>query len=134
VIYKSLNLGWLDTAIINQTLKRSMPCGHVILTRTAHKHAAEKHPVDYPFCLPFLKEAIQNPSFIGYSLRNFDNIQVVFHHDALKEGVMLVALSAEPDDRGKYRVRTFYRISVQALTEKRVSGRLYPPKRSKLFS
>ncbi len=105
-----------------------MPCGHVILTRTAHEHAAEKHPVDYPLCFPFLKEALHNPSFIGYSPRNFDNIQVVFDHEALIHGSMLVALSAEPDNRGKYRVRTFYRISAQSLRQKRISGELYPPK------
>src|SRR5882672_8344540 len=65
-----LVLGPLPIDTINKTIGTELEPGDVVLSRATQIHAARKHPLEYPHCLPHLAKVICDPLYIGDDHKN----------------------------------------------------------------
>jgi hypothetical protein len=112
-----LILGSLPIDIINFTLGFELEPGDVVLTRGAQRHAATRHPFDYPICLPHISAVVANPLYVGDDLRNHGKIELISRIAAVGSHI-LVAVNVRMDEDGRYHVESFYPVS-----EKKIQGR-----------
>jgi hypothetical protein len=121
--YAALELGPLCVETINRTLGMELPPGSAHMSALAHRHAAEKHPLDYPVCHPLIALVIADPTFIGQSPRHRDNFEMVRRLPG-SGGAVLVAVSVETDNKGRYRIRSFYVIAEAEVSARRAKRHL----------
>lgn len=98
----------------------------VWLSSAAHRHIAEDHPPDYPTCIAALPDAIAAPTFVGQAPRHSRNFELVKRIGRPDRQAVLVAISLEPDETGRLRVRSCYLISAEDVDARRRAGRLRP--------
>ncbi|WP_148213395.1 PBECR2 nuclease fold domain-containing protein [Rhodospirillum centenum] len=120
--FDPLDLGKLPSGIVNRTLGTDLDSAPVHMSGLAHRHAAEKHPGDYPLCLPHLRDAVRDPTFIGQAPKHRDNIELIRRIPGGGGSGVLVAVSVETDAAGRYRVRSFYVVSQEEIDRKRAKG------------
>ncbi len=124
--FSALDLGPLPTDLINRVLGTELEPGEVHMSGIAHRHAAETHPNDYPLCAPLLGRAIASPTYVGQAPHHARNIELVRRFPGDPGGALLLAVGIERDDRGRYRVRSFYLIGEDDVERRRRKGYLRP--------
>lgn len=122
----------LPCDLINRTLGTELEPGEVVLTRAGERHAARRHPADFPRCLPFLEAIVSNPFYIGDDHENA-GIELIARLPSVGEFV-LVAVNITPDAAGRYQISSFYPVSAAKIQSRREKGFLrnaviQPPKR-----
>jgi len=124
--YSSLDLGPLPANLVNRALGTELEPGEVHMSGLAHRHAAEDHPGDYPICWPRLAQAIASPTYIGQAPRQGENFELVRRFPGNPGGTVLVAVGLERDEKGRYRVKSFYLIDEDDVERRRHKGYLRP--------
>lgn len=127
-IYKSLIIGHLPVEMISPILKEELLPGAAYLSARAHEHIALDHPDDYDFCIRNIKQAIEEPTYIGkapWHIRNFEMVRMV------EEQNMLVAIGIEPNAFGNYNIRSAYRLTYEQVRERLHNRHLSWPKKKK---
>jgi hypothetical protein len=69
---------------------------------------------------------VQDPSFVGQAPKHGRNFELLRRIPGTGGDATLVAVKIEPDERGDYRVVSFYRITAQELQAKRSKGHILP--------
>jgi hypothetical protein len=113
--YPSILYGFLPVTILARLLKEPMEEGRARLSALAHQHIAQDHLEDYEFCLHYMAQAIENPTFAGkapWHIRNFELVKQVEEHN------LLIALGIEPNAHGNYAIRSAYRITSRQVRER----------------
>lgn len=121
-----LILGPLPVEVVNRTISTELEPGEVVLSRAAQRHAARRHPEDYPVCLPHLASIILNPLYIGDDHRNPGKIELI-GRVAAAASLVLVAVDLERDEDGNYGVSSFYTITQEKAQGRRAKGFLKIP-------
>jgi hypothetical protein len=117
-----LILGYLPVDSVNKTLGTELNAGQVVLTRGAQRHAYQRHPDDYPKCLPHLASVIANPRYIGDDHSN-SGIEIWGYVGAIAS-LVLIAVELIPDEHGRYQVSSFYMVSEKKAQSRRQKGYL----------
>jgi hypothetical protein len=115
-----LVLGPLPADTINKTVGTELEPGDVVLSRAAQAHAARRHPVEYPLCLPHLATVVGDPLYIGDDLKN-SGIELIGRIQTVGSFV-LVAVTMTRDKRGRYNVCSFYPVSREKIENRRKRG------------
>src|SRR5260370_36827660 len=115
-----LVLGPLPTDTSNKTIGTELEPGDVVFSRAAQAHAARRHPLEYPHCLPHLAKVICDPLYIGDDHKN-SGIELIGRIPAVNSFV-LVAIEVTKDRRGRYNVRSFYTVSKAKVDGRRQRG------------
>jgi hypothetical protein len=84
-------------------------------------HAARRHPIEYPHCLPHLAKVICDPLYIGDDHENPGKIEPVGRIPTVNSFV-LVAIEVTKDKHGRYSVRSFYTVSKEKVDGRRHRG------------
>ncbi|GEO81678.1 hypothetical protein [Pararhodospirillum oryzae] len=132
--YSSIDAGVIPVDIIRLYLGVDVLPGRVWASGKAHQHIAQKHEADYPIVFHSLKKVVEHPDYIGWDPgdeaghrhENFYLIKAIFRDD-LPEGIfmpsnasyVLIAIALAPDAKGRYRVKSGYRV-----TEAKIKNRL----------
>ena len=122
--YGALDLGDLPVDAINRSSGMELEPGRVHMSALAHRHAAEKHPEDYPVCRPLVALVIADPTFVGQAPKHRENFEMVRRIPGGTGGAVLVAVGVERDRKGRYRVRSFYRITERQVAVRRAKRHL----------
>ena len=115
-----LLLGALPVESINKTIGTELEPGQVVLSRAGQAHAARRHPNEYPILLPFLNEIIADPMYIGDDRKN-SGIELVGRVNGANSWA-LVAVTLEPDKKGRYHIASFYPVSDGKVQSRRQRG------------
>lgn len=118
-----LILGALPVEVINRTIGLDLDPGEVILLRAGQRHAARRHPEDYPICLPHLARVLAAPLYIGDDFRNPGKIEIIGRVVAVSDFI-LVAVDVEQLEGGRYRVSSFYTLPDDKVQGRRAKGYL----------
>lgn len=118
-----LVLGALPTKLIFETLGIELENGLVVFSAAAQIHASRRHPAEFPQCLPFVGDIVTSPLYLGDDARNPGKIECISRVPSLGSGV-LVALSLEPDEKGRYHVTSIYPIGYSKIEARRSAGYL----------
>jgi hypothetical protein len=110
----------LPFEVVNRTIDMELDAGDVVLTRAAQAHAARRHPVEYPLCLPHLAVVVADPLYIGDDHDNA-GIELIARVPAIGE-FMLVAVNVVPDGQGRYQIASFYIVSEKKIAARRDKG------------
>jgi hypothetical protein len=111
----------LPVETINRTIDTELDAAEVILSRAVQAHAARRHPVDYPLCLPHLAAIISDPLYIGDDEANVGKVELISRVPAIGDFV-LVAINLELDEYGRYHVASFYIVSEKKINGRRAKG------------
>ena len=103
---RTLDLGPLPIEIVNRILGVSLLPGAVIFRAAEQDHAFERHSEQYLRCLPFIRAAIANPTYVGQSPRHLTGFELVRETD--DSVYVLVALTLVTDEAGAYPVQSLY--------------------------
>jgi hypothetical protein len=122
-----LHLGPLPVDMLNRTLSLDLEPGDVVLSTAAQVHAQRRHPAEYPVCLPHLAQIIATPRYVGDDFRKSGKIELI-GYARTAGSLVLVAVSIETDDKGRYHLRSFYPISDDKANARREKGFLRIPK------
>jgi hypothetical protein len=125
-LYKPILYGFLPVDVISPVLKEDLREGRVRLSALAHKHIAQDHPEDYEFCLRYMAQAIENPTYVGQSpwqIRNFELVKCIEDYN------VLIAIGIEPNEHGSYNIRSSYRITYEKVRRRLAEKHLFWPKR-----
>lgn len=118
-----LILGPMPVDAINATLDMEIEAGEVVFTVPAQRHAMKRHPDDFPRCLPHVGGVVTGPLYIGDDFRNPGKIELVSRLPALGGG-LLVAVTLERDEAGRYHVASIYPVSQSKIDNRRRAGTL----------
>lgn len=127
-----LALGPLPVEAINATLGTELEAGDVHLSARAHEHIARDHSADYATVMLHLRATIAEPTFVEQAPKRRENANVALVRRVPLtggRGYVLLAVGLEPDERGRYRVRTGYLIREDVVTARRAKGYMRPIKR-----
>ncbi len=124
--FRPLDLPELPIAQINRALGTELEPGPAFMSGVAHKHAAEKHPEDYAVCVANLALTISAPSFIGQAPHHSDNFILIRRVPGPAGKSVLAAVGIAPDEDGRYRVKSMYRIDQADLDRWRLKGTVKP--------
>jgi phage-Barnase-EndoU-ColicinE5/D-RelE like nuclease3 len=116
-----LVLGPLPADAINKTIGTELEPADVVFSRAAQIHAARRHPIEYPLCLPHLANVICDPLYVGDDYKNPDAIELIGRIHVVNSFV-LVAIEMTKDNDGRYNVRTFYPVSKEKVDNRRKRG------------
>ena len=116
-----LILGPMPVEIINLTIGLELEPGDLIFSRGAQYHAAKEHPEDFSRCLPHLASIVLAPLYIGDDHRNPGKIELIGRIHAVNSRV-LIAVTIEVDESGRYIVCSFYPISDNKADGRRQKG------------
>jgi phage-Barnase-EndoU-ColicinE5/D-RelE like nuclease3 len=116
-----LVLGPLPVDAINKTIGTELEPGDVVFSRAAQVHAARRHPIEYPLCLPHLAHVICDPLYVGDDHKNPDAIELIGRIHVVNSFV-LVAIEMTKDTNGRYNVRTFYPVNKEKVDNRRKRG------------
>jgi len=83
----------------------------------------ERHPNDYTLCIASIETVIATPDYIGQAPHHRDNFELVKY---VSDMVVLVAVSAIPDEHGDYPVQSSYTITHHTLKRRLRKGHLKP--------
>jgi CO/xanthine dehydrogenase FAD-binding subunit len=127
--YKPLLLGPLPTQAIDATLGTELEPGQVYLSARAHEHIAKDHPADYAVVMRHLPAVVARPTFVGQAPLHARNMELIGRvRVAGRRGHVLVAVGLEPDEGGRYRVRSAYVVEEAKVEVRRQKGYLRPLK------
>jgi hypothetical protein len=107
--------------MIEKTLGIETEPGDVVFDDAHQRHAAGRHPVEYPLILPHLGAIIANPLYLGDDFLNPGKIEFVSRIGTIKEAV-LVAVSLERDHQGRYQVSSLYTVREVKIENRRRRG------------
>jgi len=113
-----IDCGAMPVDDINRTLGTELDPGEVVFYGHAQAHAERRHPKDYEACLPHVGDVISAPSYVGDDVKNPGKIELIRKIPALGAG-LLVAVTLEPDDSGRYVVCSVYPISHKTIENRR---------------
>jgi len=72
----------------------------------------------------FIETVVLDPSFIGQAPKHGRNFELLRRIPGDGGDAILVAVKMEPDERGDYRVVSFYRVTARELETKRSKGHI----------
>jgi hypothetical protein len=108
--FSPLILGALPHGRVGRKLNIRLRPGTVHFTIPAQRHSFRRHPKDFHICLPYLSQAVNNPTYVGQSPGHRNSgFELVLEVPGGRTNI-LVALVLNPDARGVYRVTSIYRI------------------------
>lgn len=116
-----LILGVLPAEVVNRAIGTELDPAEVVLTRAGQRHAARRHPADYPVCLPHLAGIIADPLYVGDDFKNPGKIELIGRVQAANSFV-LVAIDIEQLENGRYRVSSFYTLPDSRVLARRDKG------------
>jgi hypothetical protein len=119
-------LGPLAVDMINRTIGTELQPGLARLSSRAHRHAQIDHPEDYALCMRFIEAVVIEPSVIGQAPKHGRNFELLRRIPGQDGDATLVAIKMEPDERGDYRVVSFYKVTARELHNKRGKGHILP--------
>jgi hypothetical protein len=112
--------------MINRTIGTELQPGLARLSSKAHRHVKIDHPEDYALCMPLINAVVTNPSFIGQAPKHGRNFELLRRIPGHNGDATLVAVNMEPDDKGDYKIVSFYKITASELHAKRNKGHILP--------
>ncbi|WP_319413376.1 PBECR2 nuclease fold domain-containing protein [uncultured Cohaesibacter sp.] len=119
-----IEIGELPIDKINRALDTELDPGMLVLTPGSARHVKKSHPDEYDQCLPHLQKVISDPSYIGDDFRNKGKFELVRPVQGFDGQSILVAVVTEPDEKGNYRVASFYPVSQAKVDKRRQKGTL----------
>ena len=119
----------LPAETINRTIDTELEVGAVILTRAAQAHAARRHPIDYPICMPHIAAVVADPLYIGDDEKNPGYIELISRVPAVGQFI-LVAVNVQMKPDGTYHVASFYMVSEKKIAGRRQKGFLFNAKKA----
>lgn len=125
-IYPGLTLGPLPVDRINARLGTSLVPGVVTVSKAAHAHIAEDHPLEYAAVMAALPGLIANPAFIGQDPKHPHAFYLL---DALQTSVgsyALVAIGFTLSSGNTYQVKSAYGLKAYQFTSRVRAGRIVP--------
>ena len=126
ISYRRLTLGYLPIVRINRTLGTILVPGVVTVSKMAHAHIAQDHPLEYADIMAALPGIIAAPTFIGLDPKHPHAFYLV---DALQTVVgqyALVALGFVPSTGGTYQVKSAYGLKASQFAGRVRAGRVVP--------
>lgn len=124
--YPGLTLGPLPVARINARLGTNLVPGVVTVSKAAHAHIANDHPLEYADIMAALPGLIANPAFIGQDPKHPHAFYLV---DALQTTVgsyAMVAIGFTLSPGGTYQVKSAYGLKAYQFTSRVKAGRVVP--------
>jgi len=116
---RPLRFGALPSHTINRTLDHlNLADGEVLMSGKAQAHASNRHPKDFPICLPHIGAVIADPDYIGDDKKNTGKIELISTIKPVGLSI-LVAVLIKPDNYGNYHIVSFYPVS-----ESKIGSRL----------
>ncbi|MBN8532525.1 MAG: hypothetical protein J0L51_00415 [Rhizobiales bacterium] len=116
-----LILGLLPVEDINRTLNLELDAGLVVFSRAAQRHAAARHPSEYPVLQPHVAAILAAPLYLGDDFRNLGKIELIGTAHGLT-GFVLVAITVERDEQGHYHVASLYPVSRGKIESRKAKG------------
>jgi len=120
---KELVLGPLPVKAVNATLGTELEAGEVVFSIPAQRHAMRRHPDDFARCLPHVGGVVTGPLYVGDDFKNPGKIELVSRLPVLGGG-LLVAVTLERDQAGRYHVASLYPVSQSKIDNRRQAGTL----------
>ncbi len=93
----------------------------MVFTVPAQRHALQRHPEDFPACLPHSGGVIARPLFAGDDFRNAGKIELISRIPALGRG-LLVAVTLDERGSGVYHVCSMYPVSDRKIEDRLARG------------
>ncbi|MDH4412155.1 MAG: hypothetical protein QE484_02530 [Rhizobium sp.] len=121
--FKPLILGDLPVHHLNRFGLNLAP-GLVSFSIPAQKHALKSHPDSFMSCLPFVSQAVVNPSHVGQSPKHATDGFELIREVRQSELIILVALLIRPSRQGVYLVKSVYPIDQNKLANRLRKGHL----------
>lgn len=116
-----LILGPLPVDAINDALDTELEPGEVVFPIKGQLHAKRNHPEDYGRCLPHIGGVVTAPLYVGDDYKNHGKIELISRLPMLGGG-LLVAVSLERDEMGRYQVVSVYPVNQSRIDKKRRAG------------
>lgn len=124
--YPGLTLGPLPVLRINATLGSALVPGVVTVSKAAHRHIAEKHPVEYPDIMAVLPGVIANPAFIGRDPAHPHAFYLVDAFIAQNLPFALAAIGFTLTPGSTYPLASAYGLKASQFTSRVKAGRIVP--------
>lgn len=115
--------GSLPVDQINRALELELEAGEVVMSGRAQLHVAKNHSADYSRLQPHVAAIVKSPLYIGDDCKNGGKIELVGRVHSLNEHI-LVAVQIEKDGTGCYNIVSFYPVSEDKVTNRRLKNRL----------
>ena len=91
------------------------------MSALAHRHAATEHRTDYAICKELLREAVAAPLYIGQGPHR-TNFELCVRVPSMRGKAVLVAVGLKAGWRGRYKVKSFYMVTEERITDRRLKG------------
>ncbi|MDR7028895.1 hypothetical protein [Rhizobium rosettiformans] len=98
--------------------------GLVSFSIPAQKHAFKSHPDTFMSCLPFVSQAVVDPSHVGQSPKHAAEGFELIREARQSELIILVAVLIRPSRQGVYLVKSVYPIDQNKLANRLRKGHL----------
>lgn len=112
--YKPLTLGPLPLGPLTQ-FGLQLDEGLVHFTIPAQRHAAERHPEEYPLCFPHLLDTVQKPTHVGQAPKHAEAGFELVRQVSAGSLIVLVAVLIKPTKSGIHLVKSVYPIDAGKL-------------------
>lgn len=106
---------------INALLPLCLTHGTVYLSEKTIRHIEERHPDDFILCMASIDTIIATPDFIDQEPHHRENFEVIKNMNGV---IVLVAISAVPDEYGDYPIQSSYIIPHNALHRRLRKGHI----------
>lgn len=126
--FPALDLGPLPVEVVNRVLRCDLPPGIVHFSAANQDHAFEQHGDDFLSCQPHIEATVLNPDYIGqgpqYVTKGFEMVRDL---NQMPRGGnhILVALTLQPDNLGRYLVQSVYQIAYGTVRTRMKRDRLF---------
>jgi hypothetical protein len=120
--HRELEIGPLPVDQINAATGLELVPGIVVLTRGAQVHAERRHPADFPRCLPHIATVIRGALYVGESIDHVGKCELVGRVQQIGSWLLVAVLVSECDQKGRYRIHSFYPISDESVEARKRRG------------
>lgn len=117
--YRAFRVGPLPVDLINKILDTYLEPGDLWVSKAAHRHIAEDHPIDYPIIIPALGTLLASPQYIGIDTKHKNNFNLIRRHSLTEPKAILIAIGFEYTEYGTYNLRSAYRIKQSDIDNRR---------------
>ena len=124
--FSALDLGPLPIELVGYALERKLPRGNVHFSAVSQDHAFERHGAEFLVCFPHVAATIITPDHIGQSPRHAEGFEMLRALDEISGygAHVLVAISLDLDDAGRYAIQSVYPIGYAAVRRRLRKGYL----------
>lgn len=122
--FPAIDVGPLPIELVNTVLRCALKPGLVHFSAANQDHAFDRHGEEFLACAPHVAAAVLAPEYIGQS-PHLEGFEMVRRVDQIPGGYVLVALTLQADEFGRYRVQSVYPINAGALNSRLRKRRLF---------